>query len=179
MSPFCRSCLGVARPDELRCPLDQEFYLRRDCPRCAREVYPRELYCAGCGSSLATAPQTLILPESPGPLPRLASLALDTLGVVMVTVVQLWNVSLASTLPAGVVLAVVYRALARAQGRQSFGQAVFHLQTIDIEGKPAGVLHCLKLTLAEPPLLLWSLVRGKSALEELQALCETREVCLV
>lgn len=179
MSPFCRSCLGVAQAGELRCPLDQEFFCRRDCPSCGGEVYPREVYCAQCGAGLEGALETLLLPAEAARLSILGSLFLDSLGVFLLVGACLGSLVLSWTLPLGVSLALLYRALARAQGRQSFGQAVFHLATVDLQAKPAGYFTCLKRTLAEPPMLLLSLKPGSDGGRVLEEMTASHEVRLV
>lgn len=178
MSPFCRQCLGIAREGEARCPLDQEFYLRRDCPNCAREVFPRELYCAHCGGGLVEAPETVLLPEEAGRLPVAIALALDLLGMVLVTALQLWMLPTLAGLLLGLVLTVVYRGLARAQGRQTFGQAVFHLLTVNRDASPAGYAASFRRTLAEPVFLGLSLLRGRAMLARLDDFSQTYEVRL-
>jgi hypothetical protein len=178
LSPFCRRCLGVARPGEARCPLDQEFYLRRDCPSCGREVFPREQHCAHCAARLEEAPETLLLPVEAARWGVLSALGLDLLGVSVVVAAQFWGLPLVWSLPLGVLIGLLYRALSRAGGRQSFGQAVFHHLTVDRQAGRASYRSSFLRTFAEAPYLALSLFQGARALSTLDEISGSYEVRL-
>jgi hypothetical protein len=178
LSPFCRRCLGIARAGEWRCPLDQEFYLRRNCGQCGQEVYPRELFCAHCRARLNGAPEVLLLPEAAGRGRILAAAALDFLAVGLVVVAQLFWLPLFWLLGVALLAGLLYRLLARSQGRQTFGQAVFHLLTVSTAATPAGYGGCARRTVGELGWLPLSLLRGPAVLDRLDVWSLTCEVRL-
>jgi len=76
----------------------------------------------------------------------------------------------------GLLAACLYRSLARANGRQSFGQAVLHLLTVNREAGPADFGQAARRTLGELALLPLSLLRGQPVLDRLDTWSATYEV---
>ena len=149
MSPYCRDCLGIARPGELRCPLDHRFYLRRSCANCQQEVYPRELFCVHCGRGLEQAEEVLLLPQEGGRVSIFGALFLDLLGVGLTVWFLAWSAPLWLVLLLALGGAVAYRTWGRAMGRQSFGQSVFQLMTVAQDATPATYSRAFRRTLGE------------------------------
>lgn len=148
--------------------------MRRDCPDCSHEVFPRELYCAHCGKELTGAPESLLLPSDASRIPMLIGLLLDLLVIGMVVAAQFWRLHPLLILGLGLFSGLLYRTLARAHGRQSFGQAVFHLLTVSRDAGPAGYGAAARRTMAELVLLPIPGKLGK--LDELSASYEVRLV---
>lgn len=138
MSPYCPSCLGVDTSGERRCPLDHQFLHRRSCSECGEELFPRELYCAGCGAEARQPLEALLVPPPAGPYQVLGSLFLDYLATGLLVIMMLWGWFGWVTCFLAPLLGLIYRTAARSGGRQSFGQAVFHVQTLNSEAGPAG-----------------------------------------
>lgn len=137
MSPYCPKCLGVSVGDERRCPLDQQFLHRRSCVSCGQELFPKEVYCAACGFLNREPQETLLLPPEAGPRRQFSALLLDyfTIGLLVMMTLFQWNPLLALLgVPLG---GVLYRMAGRSGGRQTFGQAVFHIATISGQAGPA------------------------------------------
>jgi hypothetical protein len=141
-------------------------------------VYPRELYCAHCSQRLSEAPETLLLPPEAGRFSSAAGMILDLLGVVLLVGSQLWALPTFWSLLIGILAGLTYRALARAHGRQSFGQAVFHLLTVARDAGPASYAVCARRTLLEVAWLPSSVLSGRGALARLDDLSGSYEVCL-
>lgn len=179
MSPYCRQCLGIARVGELRCPLDQEFYTRRDCEGCGREVYPRELFCVHCGCAVQEPSETILLASEGGRLSLVGSLFLDVFGIFITVGMLVWPTSGPQTLLLALLIIITYRTFARAHGRQSFGQAVFQLTTVGRDAAPAGLSQALRRTVAEFWWLPLSLVLGQRAGRSLDSFSDSFEVSLV
>ena len=146
--------------------------MRRDCPGCGHEVFPRELYCAHCAKELGGAPESVLLPNDAPRFPMLIGLLLDLLVIGMVVAAQFWRLHPLSILALGLLSGFVYRTLARAHGRQSFGQAVFHLLTVSREAGPAGYAAAARRTLGE--LVLLPLPGGPSKLDDFSDSFEVR-----
>lgn len=124
----------------------------------------------------ANAPnETLIVPPSAGGQRILASLALDFLSVSLLIFMMGWTILGGWTILASPVVAFLYRAAARSGGRQSFGQAVFHLLTTNETAGPADFEAALRrgiLELLYIPRLLVSKTSGPEQLEKKSATLE-------
>jgi hypothetical protein len=108
-----------------------------------------------------------------------AALALDVLGGLLVIGAQFWSLPLLWSLPLGFVSAIIYRSLARAKGRQTLGQAVFHLLTVSREAGPAGYLESARRTVGEVALLPVALLGRPKALADIDQFSGCYEVRLV
>lgn len=174
MSPYCPSCLGVSLEGEVRCPLDQQFLFRRNCSDCGSELFPREIYCANCGAICRAPKETLLIPPEASLRQLVASMMLDyfTFSMVVVSVLLVpfgdW------VFPIALILSFLYRALGRSDGRQTFGQSVFHVLSIGSDAGPSTFSASLRRGLWEfillpkslwDPLALSSLERRTSTLE--------------
>lgn len=174
MSPYCPTCLGVSGNHEVRCPLDQQFLRRRSCQECETELFPREIYCAHCGTLNREPEEVLLLPPEAPWRRQVAGLLLDylTFGIMLFIVVLPWNMALAFVLfPVG---GVVYRALGRSGGRQTFGQAVFKVTTVSPQAGPATITSSLSRSLHELFMARFLFSKDTSVEREL----ETRSGCL-
>lgn len=161
---------------ERRCPLDHQFLHRRSCSVCGEELFPREVYCAGCGAEARQPQEALLVPPPARPFPVLGSLFLDYLSIGLLVTMMLWGWFGWSTILLVPVIGLVYRTAARSGGRQSFGQAVFHVQTLSSEAGPARFLPSARRGLWEF-LALPRLVAGRqTAIDKLDG--ETLEVDL-
>jgi hypothetical protein len=109
----------------------------------------------------------------------LASLLLDMLAMGLVTGAQFSRLPPVLMIALALLAGVVYRILGRAGGRQTFGQAVFHLLTVSRNAGPAGIGTCARRTLGEFLLLPLSLLRRGDALTSLDEFSHTYEVRLV
>lgn len=178
MSPFCRQCYGIARPNEIRCPLDNEFFATRECPGCGEEVFPRELFCGFCGFAIHEVTEAILLPAEATRFRIWAGYFLDVLAIVLLVCFQFWS------LPAGWLVLLTfatflsYRSLGRAQGRQTLGQAVFQSLTVSFEAGPASLQSSIKRSLSELWVLPLSILKGEQFLRELDGLSSTYEVRL-
>lgn len=108
----------------------------------------------------------------------MAAIALDLLGVCLVVAAQFWSLPLTWSLPLGVLAGLFYRALSRAGGRQSFGQAVFHHLTVSQQAGRATYRSAFMRTFTEAPYLLFSLFQGEPALATLDEISGSYEVRL-
>lgn len=109
----------------------------------------------------------------------LLGLMLDLLVVVLVAGAQFSFLHPFLVLGLGILGGMLYRLVARAKGRQSFGQAVFHLATVSRQAGPASYGQSARRTFAEVILLPLSLLRGEAALQSLDGLSGSYEVRLV
>lgn len=148
--------------------------MRRDCPGCDQEVFPRELYCAHCGKELIGAPESLLLPGDASRISMLVGLLLDLLVIGLVVAAQFWRFHPLLILGLGLFFGLLYRTLARAHGRQSFGQAVFNLLTVRRDAGPVGYAAAARRTLAE--LVLLPLPGKLGKLDDVSASYEVRFV---
>ncbi len=162
----------------MRCPLDQEFYARRDCEGCGREVYPRELFCVHCGCAVQEPSEAILLSSEGGRLSLLGSLFLDLFGIFATIGMLAWPTLAFQFLLVSFLLTIAYRTFARAQGRQSFGQAVFQLTTVGRDASPAGLSQALRRTVAEFWWIPLSFVIGQRASSSLDAFSDSFEVNL-
>lgn len=177
MSPYCPQCLGASSAEEARCPLDQQFLHRRTCRQCHSELFPRELFCAHCGSHCREPQEVILVPPEASPIRAFGAFLLDYLCLGLLVVMVAWSVLGALVLLVGPVLTVLYRAAGRSGGRQTFGQAVFHILTLDERAGPAPFGLSLKRSLLE----IWFVPVGlarKSAGAELERKSSTLEVVL-
>lgn len=177
MSPYCPRCLGVKVRDEARCPLDQHFLHRRSCSDCGHEMFPREIYCAHCGN-LSREPKEALLVPREAKLPQVwGSLALDYFTLSLLTGLLFWNFTGPLILPVLPFSGILYRALGRSGGRQTFGQAVFHVLTTDMRAGPAGFAGALNRSVREWILVPKALFK-REAWSDLEERSETMEVSL-
>lgn len=142
-------------------------------------MFPRELYCAHCATSLSEASETVLLPGQGSRLAMAGGLLLDLLGVVLVVGAQFWTLPSLVSLLLGIVIGLLYRTFSRTRGRQSFGQAVFHQLTVSRDAGPAGYGAAAKRTVGELVFLPWSALRGATALGKLDDFSDSYEVTLV
>lgn len=178
MSPYCPSCLGVSQEGEVKCPLDQRFLHRRNCRECGAELFPRELYCADCGVLCREPKEALLVPPEAERWRVVCSGLLDyfTFSMVvfsiLVTALGLWVV------PSALLASFLYRAAGRSDGRQTFGQAVFHVMTVREDAGPPSFTASLKRGCWELVLIPKSVV-DSTALSSLERQTGTMEVSLV
>ncbi len=158
MSPFCRTCLGIARKDEVRCPKDSEFYLKRSCPGCEQELFPREAFCCHCGMEVEHPDEVLLLPPAAPWSKVIAAMLMDMgSGALVLTMASSSNSVFMIVL--GLLLAFAYRVLGRAGGRQTLGQAVFNLVSVSASAGPLSLKEAARRTILE--LGLWPLALFK------------------
>jgi hypothetical protein len=153
MSPFCPTCLGISSENEVRCPLDQQFPRKRSCEDCKEELFPREIYCAGCGHLNREPEEVLLIPPAAAPLRQIGSLALDCLALGVLIIILIWNWNPLLALVALPIFAFGYRTLGRSGGRQTFGQSVFGIATVGPEAGPASLSGAMRRS-------LWEVVRS-------------------
>lgn len=139
-------------------------------------MFPRERFCADCGGLLESAPEEDLLPERASSWAVLGSLVLDSLVVGLTVLAQLGGLMGGATLGLAVVAILIYRLGGRSGGRQTFGQAVFGLLTVDLAGQPAAWMGSGRRTILEWWWLPWGLLRGQAAWERLERQGGTREV---
>lgn len=175
MSPYCRSCLGLSRLNEVRCPLDQEFFVKRVCSECDCEIYPREEYCVECGARVDDPQETLLLPGAAKFSLFWGGFLLDHFAVCVLFYLFLWNQPLWLSLSIGLVATSLYRVAGRSGGRQTLGQSVFHTVSVSSEGLVLGLEAAVRRTFLEywlgVPLLLTydkksSLLEGRTGVYE-------------
>ena len=169
MSPFCRTCLGLSRPGESRCPLDQEFFVKRVCSECDCELYPREEYCVSCGTRVDDPEETLLLPPAASFGLFWGGFWLDHFAVCVLFYLFLWNQPLWLVLLVGVMASALYRVSGRGGGRQTLGQAVFHTASVSDQGLALSLESALRRTAHEYFLglpLLMSFDKQSALLEE-------------
>lgn len=103
-------------------------------------MFPREIYCASCGTQNRNPNETLLLPPPAKAYPVLGSMFLDYLAIGLLVSIVLWDYLGIFALLLSLLLGLFYRSAARSGGRQSFGQAIFHLQTVSESAGPAGFI---------------------------------------
>lgn len=177
MSPYCPRCFGVSVRSEARCPLDQQFLHRRSCAHCGDELFPRELFCAQCGEGCREPKESLLLPAEAQNSKVLGSLFLDYFTVSLLLGTLLWHVVGPWILPTLPVFGLLYRAAGRSGGRQTFGQSVFLLLSLDLRAGPAGFVPSLRRSFWELWLVPKSLFRPR-AWNTLEERTSTMEVSL-
>ena len=104
---------------------------------------------------------------------------LDFFGMFLTLGVLFWSVPGVQLLLGTIVLTTVYRTLGRAQGRQTFGQAVFGLTTVGRDAAPVGWAQASRRTLGEFFWLPLLLVLGQRASRALERFSDSFEVSLV
>ncbi len=107
------------------------------------------------------------------------ALFLDFLGLGLTVSFLFWAIPAFFVLLATLVVHLIYRTWARAQGRQSFGQSVFHLLTVTRDAAPADFSRALRRTVGELFWLPLSFVLGVKAGRELNGFSDCYEVRLV
>jgi len=161
-----------------RCPLDQHFLHQRCCCGCGSELFPRELYCADCGLLNREPEEALLLPREAGARRILASLLLDYLSVGLLAMLALSGLIGSYSLIFVPLLGVLYRGLGRSGGRQSLGQAVFHVLTVSEVAGPVALEEGLRRSVLELWLGPKLLTGGARVISELERRTRTLEVYL-
>lgn len=141
-------------------------------------MYPREVYCANCGALNREAQEVLLLPPEASSMRQLGSFLMDyiTLGVLVSVVVWTWNPLLALLLIP--ICGLLYRALGRCGGRQTFGQALFGIGTVSPDAGPASASGAFVRSLFELlKVPFWML--GRSVEKEIERRSDTLEIKLV
>ena len=122
--PHCPDCQQEAPAADSRCPLDRSFFVLSCCPRCQAEVFPKERFCAACGSELEAAPVRLAAPLKAASAPaRVAATLLD--GLALLVAYEVWlSLGWGGGLPVVVLLAAAWWGLLPIQAGQTLGQHV-------------------------------------------------------
>jgi uncharacterized RDD family membrane protein YckC len=122
--PHCPECQQEASAADSRCPLDRNFFVLSCCPRCQAEVFPKERFCAVCGSDLEAAPVRLAAPLKAASVPaRVTATLLD--GLALLVAYEVWlSLGWSGGLPAVVLLAVACWGLLPIRAGQTLGQHV-------------------------------------------------------
>lgn len=177
MSPFCRTCLGIAREKEVRCPKDSEFYLKRSCPKCQQELFPRELFCCHCGTEVEHPDEVLLIPAA-APWSRVtAAMLVDLVSGALVLTMALGSNSI-FVIVLGLAMAFMYRVLGRAGGRQTLGQAVFSLVSVSASASPLSLKEAARRSLLELGLWPLALFRPEEADRRAEGISQAYEVYL-
>lgn len=123
-------------------------------------------------------PDEAVLVPGAAPWPRVtASLFLDMVcGSLVVTMAASLSV-LAVVI--GLVLSFVYRVIGRAGGRQTLGQAVFQLISVNENAAPLSLLESLRRTILELGLWPLALIKPQQADQKIEAITRVYEVRLV
>lgn len=120
-----------------------------------------------------------MLPEEGSRISLAGALFLDFLGLGLTASFLFWALPAFFVLLATLLVHLFYRTWARAQGRQSFGQSVFHLLTVTREAAPADLSRALRRTVGELVWLPLSCVVGVRADRALDDFSDCYEVRLV
>lgn len=107
------------------------------------------------------------------------ALFLDFLGLGLTVSFLFWALPPFFLLLATLLAHLIYRTWARSQGRQSFGQSVFHLLTVTRDAAPADLSRALRRTVGELVWLPLSFVVGAKAGRTLDDFSDCYEVHLV
>jgi hypothetical protein len=108
----------------------------------------------------------------------LASMGLDYLAVGLLTFMALAGLLGLWSAPGAILFGFCYRSLGRSGGRQTFGQAVFHVLTISDSAGPAGLEGAMRRSLLELILSLKLALRGMETVAKLEQATRTLEVTL-
>jgi len=122
--PHCPACQQEAPAAVSRCPLDRSFFVLSRCPRCEAEVFPKERFCAACGSHLEGGPVRLAARLTAASVPaRVAASLLD--GLALLVAYEIWlSLEWGGGLPVVALLAAAWWGLLPVRAGQTLGQHV-------------------------------------------------------
>lgn len=141
-------------------------------------MYPRELYCAACGSLNREPVESLLIPPGAEPRRVVAAMALDFLSFSLLGWLVMASLGLTFAILLALGMSLLYRTLGRSGGRQTFGQAVFHIVTIDSEAGPTPISGALYRSVWEVLSLPRLLAGSSTVIEDLEKKCRSMEVTL-